>query len=330
MKFKFRKENLVFKNSAKTSRGILLNRPTAFLELEDEKEQLVARGEIAPIEGLSQENWSEVEQEIQRLKTENNPLTWSSNCSSVQFAIDCIHAQLNSKQVNFPFAKAENQFNILLNGLVWMNDISTMHKECDALIESGFTAVKFKIGSLSWQNELNFLHAIRTKYPEIEIRLDANGAFEENALGKLKELSEFGIHSIEQPIARGDWQSMAQLCVNSPIPIALDEELIGWNEDMLSYFERNGLPQYLVVKPSLHGGMKKCELLSKWVELNNINFWITSYLESNIGLNHLANWVCSNNWNFRHGLGTGALFVENFEERWKVVNGFLIPLKNDS
>lgn len=327
MILRFRKEELIFKKSAKTSRGILTKRPIAFLECLDANEVILAQGEIALIEGLSIESWSDIENEIARLSCLNNPQQWQSNCSSLQFAIDCIHAQLNSGRINEPFVHSNNLFEIHLNGLVWMNEISAMLHEAHALVEQGFTAVKFKIGSLNWEDELNLLSSFRNAYPYIEIRVDANGAFKEDALLKLNQLSELNIHSIEQPIAKGNWKRMADLCLKSPIPIALDEELIGWNEELLRFLEDHGLPQYLILKPSLHGGIKKCDELSKWASSNQLRFWVTSYLESNIGLNHIANWVCSKGWNFRHGLGTGSLFERNFEESWRVENGFLIPVQ---
>lgn len=327
MILRFRKEELIFKKSAKTSRGILTKRPIAFLECLDASGVVLAQGEIALIEGLSIESWPEIESEIARLSCLNNPQEWHSSCSSLQFAIDCILAQLNSGSLKEPFIDSNGLFEIHLNGLVWMNEISDMLHEAHALVERGFTAVKFKIGSLNWEDELNLLSSFRNAHPNIEIRVDANGAFREDALLKLNQLSEFNIHSIEQPIAKGNWQRIADLCLNSPIPIALDEELIGWSEELLHFLENNGLPQYLILKPSLHGGIKKCEELSKWASSNQLQFWVTSYLESNIGLNHIANWVCSKGWNFRHGLGTGALFERNFEESWRVENGFLIPLQ---
>ena len=327
MILRFRKEELIFKKSAKTSRGILTKRPIAFLECLDANGVVLAQGEIALIEGLSIESWSEIESEIARLSCLNNPQEWRSSCSSLQFAIDCILAQLNSGSLKEPFIDSNGLFEIHLNGLVWMNEIAAMLHEAHGLVERGFTAVKFKIGSLNWEDELNLLSSFRNAHPNIEIRVDANGAFREDALFKLNQLSEFNIHSIEQPIAKGNWQRMADLCLNSPIPIALDEELIGWSEELLHFLENNGLPQYLILKPSLHGGIKKCEELSKWASSNQLQFWVTSYLESNIGLNHIANWVCSKGWNFRHGLGTGALFERNFEESWRVENGFLIPLQ---
>lgn len=327
MILRFRKEELIFKKSAKTSRGILTKRPIAFLECLDASGVVLAQGEIALIEGLSIESWSEIESEIARLSCLNNPQEWRSSCSSLQFAIDCILAQLNSGSLKEPFIDSNGLFEIHLNGLVWMNEIAAMLHEAHGLVERGFTAVKFKIGSLNWEDELNLLSSFRNAHPNIEIRVDANGAFREDALFKLNQLSEFNIHSIEQPIAKGNWQRIADLCLNSPIPIALDEELIGWSEELLHFLENNGLPQYLILKPSLHGGIKKCEELSKWASSNQLQFWVTSYLESNIGLNHIANWVCSKGWNFRHGLGTGALFERNFEESWRVENGFLIPLQ---
>jgi len=327
MRLGFRKEELIFKKSAKTSRGILTNRPIAFLELFNAKNQIIAQGEIAPINGLSVESWFDIEKEISRLSDNKDPLQWSTTCSSLQFAIDCIQGQLNSGSITEPFVNQNKQFEILLNGLVWMNDISEMIIEAHSLVERGFSAVKFKIGSLNWNDELHLLSSFRKTFPEIEVRVDANGAFAQDALVKLNQLSEFNIHSIEQPIAKGNWRAMAELCYKSPIPIAFDEELIAWNDDLLRFFEENGLPQYLILKPSLHGGIEKCNFLTNWAVSNQVQFWITSYLESNIGLSHLANWICSKNWNFRHGLGTGALFERNFEERWRVENGYLKPVK---
>lgn len=329
MILKYRKEELLFKKSAKTSRGNIITRPIALLELFNENHTIQAQAEVAPIKGLSEESWSEIDFEVSRLSHLKNPMEWHSNCSSLQFAIDCIQAQLNSGSVSAPFLKQKECFPILINGLVWMNEIEAMRQEAHSLIEKGFTAVKFKIGSMNWNDELDLLSSFRQVYPDIEIRVDANGAFKQDALLKLKQLSDFDIHSIEQPIPKGNWKAMSELCLKSPIPIALDEELIGWNEELLRFLEGNGLPKFLILKPSLHGGIEKCNILSNWADSLQVQFWVTSYLESNVGLNHLANWVCSKGWNFRHGLGTGSLFEQNFEERWCVEHGFLKPKNYD-
>jgi o-succinylbenzoate synthase len=330
MRASFRFVNLEFKRKAQTSRNLFSTRKIAVLELLSENNEAIAQAEIAPIEGLSAETWKEVEQELKRIISVSDVYTWNSNLSSVQFAIDTILAQLNRADIHSPFISAEHEFPILLNGLVWMNDIPTMWTEACEAQAMGYSAVKFKIGSLSWREELNLLEKFRKNYPQVEIRVDANGAFSlRDARNKLNDLFEFEIHSVEQPIAQNNWKEMAELCVNSTVPIAFDEELILWNDEASKFFECNGLPQFLVLKPSLHGGFKRCEQHAQWAQSNNVKWWVTSYLESNIGLNHIANWVCSKSWKMRHGLGTGKLFNANFEELWKVKNGYLISSKND-
>ena len=176
-------------------------------------------------------------------------------------------------------------------------------------VKSGFSCIKIKVGALKFESELQLIKEIRRDFAreDLEIRLDANGAFKTNeALEKLKRLNEFFIHSIEQPIKKNHWQEMAKLCQLSPIPIALDEELIGRNldkDELLNTIK----PDYLILKPSLLGGFNECD---KWISLakeNKIKWWATSALEGNVGLNAIAQWIYTKNSKLRQGLGTGCL-----------------------
>lgn len=214
---------------------------------------------------------------------------------------------------NTPFSRGEE--GIPINGLVWMGDYPDMRRQVDSLLERGFRCIKLKIGAIDFERELELLRAIRDRYParEVTIRVDANGAFSPGETpGKLQQLAVLEIHSIEQPIRAGQWQEMARLCTSSPLPIALDEELIGINDPA----EKRKLldtirPRYLVLKPTLHGGIAGC---NEWIELANerkIGWWVTSALESNIGLNSIAQWCATLDNPFPQGLGTGTLYTNN-------------------
>jgi L-alanine-DL-glutamate epimerase-like enolase superfamily enzyme len=185
-----------------------------------------------------------------------------------------------------------------------------------------------KIGALNFNDELNLIREIRSwgSEEELTIRIDANGAFAlEDAMNKLNQLSEYKLHSIEQPIKAGHLESMFKLCAESPVPVAFDEELIGSNPEDFEPFLSLGKPSHLVVKPSLHGGYTAAEKWKAWADKHGIGFWITSSLESNVGLNHLANWVCKMKLEGVQGLGTGSLFSNNSEAKWEVEGERLIP-----
>ncbi|MEG0851889.1 MAG: o-succinylbenzoate synthase, partial [Flavobacterium sp.] len=216
---------------------------------------------------------------------------------------------------------------IPINGLVWMGSPEFMKQQIADKISNGFNCIKIKIGAIDFNEELNLIAEIRRDFsPEmIEIRVDANGGFDSiDALDKINQLSEFKIHSIEQPIKQNQYDSMAELCKTTSIPIALDEELIGVTnlqdkENLLLKIK----PQYIILKPSLVGGFKGSQ---EWIDIAEklgIGWWVTSALESNVGLNAIAQWTFTLENNMPQGLGTGGLFTNNFHTNLYVKNGHL-------
>ena len=214
-------------------------------------------------------------------------------------------------------AFSRGEVGIQINGLIWMGDFDHMLSQIEKKMEAGFRCVKLKIGAIDFEKELALLRHIRTHFSskEIELRVDANGAFSPgDAMEKLKRLSEFDLHSIEQPIRAGQWEEMARLTSESPLPIALDEELIGCNTlDEKKKLLATIRPQYIIIKPSLHGGICGGDEWIMEAEKQHIGWWITSALESNIGLNAIAHWCATFNNPLPQGLGTGMLFTDNIE-----------------
>lgn len=214
---------------------------------------------------------------------------------------------------NTPFSRSEA--GIPINGLIWMADYERMLAQIETKLASGFRCVKLKIGAINFEDELQLLRYIRRHFSakEIELRVDANGAFApSDALEKLERLAELDLHSIEQPIRAGQWETMARLAATTPLPIALDEELIGVNDPA----EKERLldtirPQYIILKPSLHGGMRGANEWIRMADERKTGWWITSALESNIGLNAIAQWCATFDNPRPQGLGTGALFTDN-------------------
>ena len=215
-----------------------------------------------------------------------------------------------------PFGRGEE--GITINGLVWMGTYEEMLARLEEKLQAGFHCVKLKIGAIDFFKELDLIKRIRDVYTkeQVELRVDANGGFlPENAMSQLEALAKYDIHSIEQPIKQHQWPKMAQLCRETPLPIALDEELIGVNVRSMKQALLDTIrPQYIILKPSLHGGIYGC---NEWIELANrrgIGSWITSALESNIGLNAIAHYaakVYGSNVKMPQGLGTGQLFTDN-------------------
>jgi o-succinylbenzoate synthase len=318
-----------FKNPAKTSRDVLTERDSWILQLVDSDERVRGEGEVAPLWGLSLETKEEVISELNRLLDSENFKSISSKVSSVQCAIDAALAGYTSNEKDFPFTRKSNLHTIPINGLIWMNDIEEMRLAARKKFDEGSRCIKLKIGALNFNDELNLIREIRSwgSEDELTIRVDANGAFAlEDAMNKLSQLSEFKLHSIEQPIKAGQGEHMFRLCAESPVSIAFDEELIGKTPQEFEQYLKFGKPTYLVVKPSLHGGFAATERWKQWADDHEIGFWITSSLESNIGLNHLANWVCKMKLDGVQGLGTGSLFKNNSDSLWKVEGEFLIPI----
>ena len=330
MRWIFSHRILQFNKPAKTSRDVLTERDSWILQLVDSDGIVLGEGEVAPLWGLSKETKEEVFFELDRITKIENSIEVSSSVSSVQCAIDAAIAGFHSNQIDFPFILKNELRAISINGLIWMNDIEEMRMEARRKFDEGSRCIKLKIGALNFAEELNLIQEIRSwgSEEELTIRVDANGAFrEEEALEKLKQLSEFSLHSIEQPIKAGQLENMFKLCAESPVPIAFDEELIGCNPEDFDPFLHLGKPSYLVVKPSLHGGYTAAENWKTWADKHGIGFWITSSLESNVGLNHLANWVCKMKLEGVQGLGTGSLFNNNSEAKWKVEGELLIPIE---
>jgi len=216
---------------------------------------------------------------------------------------------------------------IPINGLVWMGDKEFMKRQIKEKLAAGFSCIKMKIGAIDFETEIDLLKSIRKEFSatEIELRVDANGGFTpKNALEKLKRLSELEIHSIEQPIKQGQFEEMAMLCEKTPLPIALDEELIGvFSIERKRKIIQTIQPQFIILKPSLVGGFKGSE---EWIELansHNIAWWITSALESNVGLNAIAQWTFTLNNTMPQGLGTGGLYTNNFDSPLEIQKGSL-------
>ena len=332
IKANYKKYILNFKNPSGTSRGILRTKETWFIILEENGKTGV--GETGLFRGLSIDDVSNYEEK----------LIWV--CKNINLGLD----KLLSEVIDFPSIqfgleqaflslKSEDKFQLLpsqftggeksipINGLVWMGEKEFMKNQIKEKLKTGFSCIKMKIGAIDFDTEIDLLKSIRKEFSskEIELRVDANGAFNpNNALEKLQILSALEIHSIEQPIKQGQVNEMANLCANTPLPIALDEELIG----VFSSEEKQQLldaikPQYIILKPSLIGGFADSKEWIKFAELNNCGWWITSALESNIGLNAIAQFTDTLQSNLPQGLGTGGLFTNNFESPLEVNNGTL-------
>ena len=331
MFFCLKEKVLHFKQPAGTSRGVYTTRKSWFVHLSDGEREGV--GECAPLPGLSCDdlpNYGEVLEKVcaefcQQLESQRE----QSSCDlfeslrdypSMLFGLETALLSLRSHHspLLFNTAFARGEVGIPINGLVWMGSYEEMLKRMEEKLDKGFRCVKLKIGAIDFDQELDLVKRIRERFShhEVELRLDANGAFKyEEALYKLELLSQYAIHSIEQPIRQGQWAYMAELCRESPLPIALDEELIGVNDPEMKRHMLNIIkPRYIILKPSLHGGMTGCR---EWIETARdmgIGSWITSALESNIGLNAIAQFasdVYGDDITMPQGLGTGQLFTDN-------------------
>ncbi|QXP78948.1 MULTISPECIES: o-succinylbenzoate synthase [Winogradskyella] len=332
MKATYQKYILDFKRPSGTSRGVMTTKETWFILLENESKKGV--GECGILRGLSIDDRPDYEAKL-KWTCKNISLGLEQllielkEFPSIQFGLETAFKSLESVDQFqlFPSNFTTGQANIPINGLVWMGSEDFMRTQIKEKIKSGFNCIKLKIGAIDFQTELNILKSIRKEFSvsDIELRVDANGAFSpEDALEKLKQLSEYQLHSIEQPIKAKQFEIMAQLCETTPLPIALDEELIGVfeQEEKLKLLQTIK-PQYIILKPSLVGGFSGSQ---QWIEIAenlNIKWWITSALESNIGLNAIAQWTFKLNSNMPQGLGTGSLFTNNFSSPLVVKNGTL-------
>ena len=319
MKAKHATLNLQFKFPAGTSRGVLLHKPSSFLILE--KDGFTGIGECSTIPGLSldpTETYTEKLDELCRLLNEGyDPSTIVlDDFPSIAFGLETALLDLEAKgsKILFPSAFTEEKTGIPINGLVWMGDKEYMQKQIREKIAAGYRCIKLKVGAIDFETELEIISCIRQQFTadDIEIRLDANGGFNPgNALKKLEKLAVFSIHSIEQPIKPRQFDAMAELCLKSPIPIVLDEELIGVKPLEKETILEQIKPAYIILKPSLIGGFRESEEWIRLAEKQNIGWWITSALEANIGLNDIAQWTYTLNSELPQGLGTGQLYHNN-------------------
>nr|WP_321224331.1 o-succinylbenzoate synthase [uncultured Psychroserpens sp.] len=323
---------LHFKTPSGTSRGILKTKDTWFIILN--KSGKIGIGECGMFRGLSIDDRPDFEEKLQWACDNINLgldhlLLALVEMPSIQIGLEMAFKSLESNDSFNLFSSrfTQNQAPIAINGLIWMGDKTFMKRQIKEKLQAGFSCIKLKIGAIDFSSEIELLQSIRQEFSEtdIELRVDANGAFAPHeALDKLKRLSEFNLHSIEQPIKQGQWDEMSKLCENTPLPIALDEELIGiFSEEKKKKLLTTINPQYIILKPTLVGGFGGSESWISLAEKQGIKWWITSALESNIGLNAIAQWTFTLNNNLPQGLGTGSLFTNNFDSPLIVKNGTL-------
>ncbi len=326
--------NLIFKQASGTSRGVLHQKPSWYIKIfHVKKPRIFGLGECSIIPGLSPDNINNLDSFLKDLAKNINFYVENpdklTEWPSVQFGVETAMIDLKNggKKLLFPSEFTDGNEPININGLIWMGPKEFMRTQIKEKIDSGYNCIKLKIGALNFEEEIEILREIRKNYsPEtIELRLDANGAFHsDEALEKLNRLSEFYIHSIEQPIKVGQIEEMAKLCKLSPIEIALDEELIGvWNKELKHQLLESIKPHYIILKPSLLGGIKKSEEGIKIAEDCKVGWWVTSALESNIGLNAIAQWAYQLNSSLPQGLGTGKLFENNISSPLIIKNAKL-------
>ena len=332
MKATYYKYLLDFKRPSGTSRGVLTQKETWFIVLEKDGKKGI--GECGILRGLSVDDRPDYEAKLkwtcEHIHLGKDQL-WDAliEFPSIQFGVEMAFQSLLSETPFELFASAftKGEKSIPINGLVWMGDSLFMKEQIEEKLAQGFNCIKLKIGAIDFDKELELLAFIRANFSpdQIEIRVDANGAFDsKEALDKITQLSEFKLHSIEQPIQKNNTDRMAELCKNTPLPIALDEELIG----VFSFEDKEQLllkvrPQYIILKPSFIGGFKGTQEWILLAEKYQIGWWITSALESNIGLNAIAQWTFLQHSLMPQGLGTGALYTNNFDCPLQVHQGQL-------
>lgn len=322
MKAEYCSSRLVFHEPAITSRAVMNDKETYFIRISDESRPgIYGIGECALFRGLGADDTPDYEERLAAVCADisRHGLTavLPDDSSSIRFGVETALADLRhgGRRLLWPCAWTEGKTAIPINGLVWMGTRDRMLERIDEKIAAGFRCIKLKIGGIGFDEELDLIRHIRDRYtPDaLELRLDANGAFgPADAMDYLRALAPYGVHSIEQPIRAGQLEAMAEICRTSPIPVALDEELIGCRGTQ----EKTALldairPQYIILKPSLCGGFAASE---EWIRLaveRRIGWWATSALESDIGLNAIAQWCASMNTVIPQGLGTGRLYTNN-------------------
>ena len=313
---------LRFKKAAGTSRGVYTTRPLWYIVITDsDYPNRKGVGECAPLHDLSSDYGPHYEEQLRLFAQEFSSrasIAWDKliDYPSMRFGFEVAwqHFTTGSLQLwDSPFTRGE--VGIPINGLIWMGSFESMHQQIEEKIKEGFRCIKLKIGAIDFDQEIELLTYIRNHFSpqEIELRVDANGAFSTaDAFVKLERLAKLNLHSIEQPIQAKQWGEMRKLTDSTPLPIALDEELIGINQlsdkqELLDAIQ----PQYIILKPSLHGGIQGCKEWIAEAEARNMEWWITSALESNVGLHAIAQFTSTFTPSLPQGLGTGALFIDN-------------------
>jgi L-alanine-DL-glutamate epimerase-like enolase superfamily enzyme len=339
-KASFQKQTFLFKQPSGTSRGVLTEKHAWFITLSELNTNYPVTlhsslGECSIIPGLSPdfESFESYENKIKQICDNINfyieHLSELEVYPSILFGLETAILGMKSQNEKLlfdtPFTRGE--VGIPINGLIWMGSKEFMLQQIEDKLQAGFSCLKLKIGAIDFETELDVLASIRKRYTasDIELRVDANGAFStSDVLDKLERLSKFQLHSIEQPIKAGQWNEMAKICKVTPLPIALDEELIGvvgsaQKSDMLETIQ----PQYIILKPSLHGGILGT---TEWIHLateHKIPWWMTSALESNVGLNCVAQFASTFDNSLPQGLGTGGLYENNSPTNLYIKEGYL-------
>lgn len=344
LSFKVFPHVLKFKFEAGTSRGSFTEKPTWYIIAEDESGRK-GIGEASPLRGLSIDALEDFEdilqKELSELAKQHIP---EDSVSILSFLNERIPAELPSIHfgletalldlVNaepfdiFPGPFSKGEYRIPINGLIWMGDEQFMHAQIEEKLKAGFDTIKMKIGAIQFEKELALLKGIRERYhaKEITLRVDANGAFDQsNVRPVLEELASLEVHSIEQPIAKGQHDLVASLCREEILPIALDEELIGIHDSLEKLALLDHIrPQYIILKPSLIGGVAQTVDWITIAESMDIGWWMTSMLESNVGLNAIAQLTARYQPELPQGLGTGQLYHNNWSSPLEIRKGELL------
>lgn len=326
---------LIFKQPGGTSRGVLTTKMSWYIQIWDNaNSEIRGIGECSVLPGLSPDDKPGLEDKLLWCCSNIDAIADDyyqtlKEWPAIRFAIEMALMDLNNggKQILFPSGFTTGNISIPINGLIWMGQIDEMSRRIEEKLADGFHCLKLKIGALNFNNEYALIKSLRSRFSreELELRVDANGAFSpESAPRVLDQLARLDIHSIEQPIKAGQWDKMAAICESTPIPVALDEELIGiHDEHMRKQMLSEIMPQYIILKPSLTGGFKSSQ---NWIDIANdvdAHWWVTSALEGNIGLNAIAQWTATLNNKMPQGLGTGMVFTNNIVSPLEVVNGQL-------
>ncbi len=349
IQIRFEKKTFLFKQPSGTSRGVLTEKNAWFLYAHlTENPNVVGVGECSVIPGLSPdfEDFDSYQKKIEGLCNSINQGDYTLenitsifptliSDSSILFGLEIAILDLKNggNGIIFDTEFTKGNAKLPINGLIWMGSESFMQEQIESKLMEGFTCIKMKIGAIDFDKEFKILASLRARFSEktLTLRVDANGAFSfSEALDRLDQLATLKLHSIEQPIQAGNWETMAKICSKTNLSIALDEELIGISSlsqkiELLETIQ----PQYIILKPSLHGGIIGCK---EWIQLayeRQIPWWITSALESNVGLNAIAQFVAQYDNDLHQGLGTGGLYVENMPSNLRVHHGYLEMIPKD-